>query len=267
MTLKKFHQSVKLGKHPARVDSRTLRIGRYIKDGALPTPPSSINWTNKLTNLGMLMNDSLGDCTCAAAGHMEQVWTSNSGAQFIPPDSAILSAYEAVGGYVPGQPNTDNGADEIDVLNYWRQTGIAGHKILAYVSVNVQNESEIQSAISLFGGVYIGLAMPLAWQQTQNWNVDTSIFASIKKIFNNEWTPGSWGGHAVPLCAYNTAGGNAVYDVITWGSDQYTITGAAMSVYCDECYAIVSQDFINAQGSAPNGFDLAALQSDLAQIT
>lgn len=195
--LEQFHKNVKLGKSASRVDSRTLQLSKYIRPNALSAPPVSVNWTKKLSNLGMMLNDQLGDCTCAAAGHMEQTWTANSSTQFIPPDSSILTAYEAVGGYVSGQPNTDNGAVEIDVLNYWRQTGVAGRKILAYVSVNVQNEIEVQQAIALFGGVYIGLAMPAAWQQTQNWTTASGLVARFKKLFGDDWDPGSWGGHCL----------------------------------------------------------------------
>lgn len=265
--LEQFHKKVKLGKSASRIDSRTLQLAKYLRSNALPSPSASINWTKKLSNLGMLLNDQLGDCTCAAAGHMEQTWTANSGTQFIPPDSSILTAYEAVGGYVPGQPNTDNGAVEIDVLNYWRQTGIAGRKILAYVSVNVQNEVEVQQAINLFGGVYIGLAMPAAWQQTQNWTTASGLVARFKKLFGDDWDPGSWGGHAVPLVGYDTLNGQTKYTLITWGSDAYTITAPAMLEYCDECYAVISQDWLNAQGVTPTGLDLAQLQADLAQIT
>lgn len=263
--LKRFHQSVRLGKSVARIDSRTLQLGKYIKLGLLPSPPKSANWTQKLSNLGPMGNLDLGDCTCAGAGHLIQTWTANSGVQFIPPDSAILAAYEAVGGYVPGDPSTDNGANEIDLLNYWRQTGIAGHKILAYASVNVSNEREIQQSIALFGGVYIGVAMPSAWQDSKNWDVNKSW---ISKLFGGgDWTPNSWGGHAIPLVGYDTTNGKSVYRVITWGDDSYTITGAALAKYCDEIYAPLSQDWLNAQGISPVGLDLNQLQSDLAQIT
>jgi len=36
--------------------------------------------------------------------------------------------------------------------------------------------------------------------------------------------------------------------------------------YCDESYCILSTDFLS-EGRAPNGFDLAALKTDLELIT
>ena len=261
--LKQFHRSVCLGKAAPRVDSRTLRLGKYIS--LLPAPPVSIDWTTKMSNLGFMVNDQLGDCTCAAAGHLVQEWTANVGSQIILPDAAILKAYEDVGGYAPGNPATDQGAVEIDVLNYWRQTGIGGHKILGYMSINVQNQKEIQTAIDLFGGVYIGLSMPLAWQGTQHWDVSRG-FAKLKRFFGGggEWEPGSWGGHAVPLCGYDALGN---YRLITWGSAAYTITPDAMAEYCDEAYAVLSQqDWTGAKGLSPSDFDLAQLKTDLSEI-
>jgi hypothetical protein len=35
---------------------------------ALPPPPAAVDWSRKLSDLGMLKNDTLGDCTCAAIG-------------------------------------------------------------------------------------------------------------------------------------------------------------------------------------------------------
>jgi hypothetical protein len=38
------------------------------------------------------------------------------------------------------------------------------------------------------------------------------------------------------------------------------------NAYADEAYAVLSSDFIAANGTASNGFDLQALQQDLAAI-
>jgi hypothetical protein len=36
--------------------------------------------------------------------------------------------------------------------------------------------------------------------------------------------------------------------------------------YCDEAYAVLSPAWIEQNGQAPSGFDLAALQADLAAL-
>src|SRR5262249_31487386 len=135
-------QVVKLGKHPARHDPRTLQLSKYLPAGTIPHPPSKDDWEKKVSNWPMMLNDNLDDCTCACAGHMVEQWTTYAGTTVTLPDSAILQAYEAVAGYIPGNPKTDNGCVILDVLNYWRKTGVGGHQILAYAALEPKNHIE-----------------------------------------------------------------------------------------------------------------------------
>jgi hypothetical protein len=122
-------RKLKLGKAAARYDPRTLLLASYVTP-ALPAPPASFDLTPKVgASWGMMDNDQIGDCTCAAAGHLIMEWTANAGKKMVTPtDKQIVAAYSAITGYNPATGANDNGANEIDVLNYWRQTGIAGHK-------------------------------------------------------------------------------------------------------------------------------------------
>lgn len=261
-----FHRFTKLGKRAPRHDKRTLKFRDYARGAALAPPPAACSWTTKIALWPMLANDRLGDCTCAGAGHMVECWTGNAKTLFMPTDAEAISMYEAVGGYVPGNNSTDNGADEVTVLNYWRQTGFANHKIEAYVSVDAANAIEVRQAIQLFGGVYIGLAMPMAWQGETIWDAPSSgVLARLYRalVKDSDWTAGSWGGHAVPLLAYDNNG----YTPITWGSASYRITNAGLATYCDEMYACVSEDFIATNGLDPSGFDLAQLMVDLQGVS
>ncbi len=211
---------------------------------------------------GMMDNDQLGDCTCAAAGHLIMEWTSNAQSKMVtPPDQQIVDAYSAITGYNPTTGANDNGAVELDVLNYWRQQGIAGHKILAFIALEPSNHTHIMDAVWIFGGCYIGVALPKSAQaQTSNkqpWSVSP-------QGTGGDGAPGSWGGHAVPVVAYDSRG----LTVVTWGALQ-TMTWGFWAAYCDEAYAILSPDFISKKGgktATPSGFDLAQLQADLADL-
>ena len=132
----KLEPTYKLGKLPAKHDVRTLQLANYLTPTAIAPPPVKEDYEKKVKNWPMMQNDQLGDCTCACAGHMIEEWTTYAGAAFTPGDSAILKAYEVVGGYRPGQPDTDRGAGVVDVLNYWRRTGIAKHKSSAMRPLN-----------------------------------------------------------------------------------------------------------------------------------
>ena len=245
---------VKLGKRPPKYDPRTLQFARYVSR-VLPAYPKFADWMSRAQDWGMMLNDTLGDCTIACAGHQVQAWTTYASSEVIIPDSSILLAYESpeTGGYVPGDPSTDNGCAIIDVLNYWRQTGIGGHKILAYVQLDPRNAAHVRCAIDLFGSVYIGLALPIT-AQAQNgcWWVSG---------VTGDGAPGSWGGHAIPIMWYSPK----IYQLVTWGQTWW-LTPGFLDTYCDEAYAIISQDWIEANGLSPSQFNLAQLQADLAEV-
>jgi hypothetical protein len=53
---------------------------------------------------------------------------------------------------------------------------------------------------------------------------------------------------------------------ITWGKPK-KMTFSWFEKYCSEAYALVSKDWLNTSGISPSGFDLAALEQDLAAVT
>jgi hypothetical protein len=251
-------RKLKLGKQAARHDPRTLLLASYVTP-ALPTPPASFDLTAKVKSWGMMVNDQIGDCTCAAAGHLLMEWTANAGKKmFTPTDKQIIAAYSAITGYNPATGANDNGAVEIDVLNYWRQSGIAGHKIGAYVALEPANHIHVMDSVYVFEGCYIGLQLPISAQaQVQNhqpWSVPPGGPTGDGK-------PGSWGGHAIPVVAYDARG----VTVVTWGALQ-AMTWTFCEAYCEEAYAILSNDYLDGKKQAPQGFSLQQLQADLADL-
>jgi hypothetical protein len=249
-----------LGRRPARLDTRTLRFATYAK--ALPPAPDLCDWAKHTPAWPMMLNDRLGDCTIASAGHLIQEWTANAygGTGAVVPDAEILETYQAVTGYNPSDPNSDRGAYEIDVLNYWRTKGVGGHKIWAYASVSPKNHEHVKQATYLFGGLYIGLALPIAAQAQldagQAWDV------TVARL-RGKWQPGSWGGHAVPIVAYDASW----ITVVTWGRLQ-KMSWSFHDAYCEEAYAVLGgSDWMKGKNPvAPNGFDLATLQADLKAV-
>src|SRR5579863_493530 len=250
---------LKLGKLAARHDPRTLLLASYTTP-QLPAPPPAMNVAKKVKGpWGMMDNDQIGDCTCAAAGHLIMEWTANAGKKmFTPTDKQIVAAYSAITGYNPTTGANDNGAVEIDVLNYWRQSGIAGHKISAYMALEPANHTHIMDSVYIFEGCYIGLQLPISAQDQvknhQPWSVPPSGTTGDGK-------PGSWGGHAVPVVAYDSRG----VTVVTWGALQ-TMTWSFWEAYCEEAYAILSGDYLTGKKTTPQGFNLQQLQADLADL-
>lgn len=240
----------KFGRREKRIDTRTFKLRRYL--AKLPPIPAAIDWSGKVPVWGVDLNDTLGCCAIAAPAHMTMLWTANAGTEYVPPDSDVLAAYEAVGLYNPSDPSTDQGCVMLDVLNYWRNTGISGRKIQAYATVDCSNLSEIQAAIALFGAAYIGINV------TQD---DMDSFET-QPVWNEPFDPSKIiGGHAIPLVAYDAQG----FSCVTWGQVKQ-MSAAWLTARVDEAYMALSSDFISASGMAPSGFDMAALTADLSAL-
>lgn len=245
------HSQMKLGRKAIKTDSRTLQMARYLTP-SLPPPPATKDWSHGVSNWSMMLNDQLGDCTIAGCAHAVQVWTANNGQMVTLPDQTVESYYEQWDGYQPGNPASDRGGIELDVLNAWKKSDLAGHKLLAFADPAVTNLTEIRQSIALFGGVYIGLSLPLTAQTQDVWDVVARGGAKAK--------PGSWGGHCVFVAAYDATS----FTCITWGALK-KMTVAFWKKYCDEAHALLSADWLNQKGS-PAGFDLQQLTADLGQI-
>ena len=241
----------RFGKHPPKVDYRTLRFASYLTP-ALAAPPATynvlatrvypeLNTTDPTVLFPMDGNDTLGDCTIAALAHAETVYHGMLGKKEIMAKQAVIKLYMHLTGGV------DSGMNELDVLGYWRQHLDSDDKIINFVSISPKDHTQVQQAISLFGGVYLG------FQVQQN---------CIQEFDAHQpWTPGPLtnDGHAVYAVAYDQNG----VTVLTWGNTQQA-TWAWWDECVDEAYAILPVQ-AEQDGFAP-GFNFAQLQTDLAAV-
>lgn len=242
--------SHRFGKHPPKVDYRTLRFKSYASS-TLPAPPPSADTLAKVyAKLGtsdptvlfpMDGNDTLGDCTIAAVAHSITTYRGLLGKK------TIMSKQDCVKLYMHLSGGVDSGLNELDVLNYWQSHSVDGDKILAYVKIDPKNHVHVQQSIQLFGAVYLG------FQVQQNCDQE----------FDNRqpWVPGplTSDGHAVVAVGYDQAG----VTVLTWGNTQKG-TWAWWDECVDEAYAILPVEAETANW-AP-GFNFAQLKADLAAV-
>lgn len=237
----------KLGKHRPKKDDRTLKLRDYL-GASLPPPPASVDYYSTVISWPMMGNDTYGDCTAAAAGHMIEQWTTLNGDPRIPSTPQVIEFYDHFSG---GDP--DAGANMLDVLKYWRSDGLAGDKIDGFTQLDATNQLEVMTAISLFGNSDIGLALP------------DSVVAEDVDLLAVPWMdasepPNPQNGHDVVIVGYDAM--NAY--VATWGALK-PMSWQFFGRYCDEAYAVLSKDWIGANTS-PSGFDLATLRDDLDLI-
>jgi len=204
----------------------------------------------------MLGNDQYGDCVWAGAAHETMLWNAERGKTVVFDATHVLGDYSKVTGFNPHDPNSDQGTDVHQALNYRRRTGVADqtavrHKLGAYVALTPGSWTQLLSACYVFSAVGIGIQFP----------------ESAMAQFNagKPWTPvaGSQieGGHYVPVVGRPTS---SYVDVVTWGKVQ-RMSASFYEKYCDEAYAILSTEMLDA-GKTLEGFDLGQLQADLAAI-
>jgi hypothetical protein len=221
----------------------------------LPAPPASVEWTTGMPHdLGMMMNDSLGDCVEAAWGHAQQVWTFNSNPPMVTlSDLTIEQFYEVAGGYILGNSNTDNGTDIQTALLYLINTGLAGNKLRAAAFINPNHTDNIKLAIATTGLVYIGFNVPAYLQMLEQPGATWDIYPNENGNII--------GGHCVILTGY----ADGVYTLISWGST-YKMTEGFFNKFVDEAYALVDKNWINSKGLDPNQEPLSALVQLVTEI-
>ena len=252
----------KLGRNRPVARGPRLSLKNYLMK-ALPNPPATVDYRSRAFQAlnQMYGNDTLGDCVIAGMAHVVGVLTSNAGKPFLYTEDQIVNLYSAIGGYVPGQPATDQGCDEVTALNYWKQQGApaGSHQIAGYIAVDPSNPEEVRTALWLFENLLFGLELPDAW---------VNPFPGASGFtWDVVGDPDPNNGHCIVGVGYTPRG----VTVDTWGMAG-VMTNAAVAEYCAESnggalYSVLSHDQIAlAHTKAPNGFDFTQLTADFQAI-
>jgi len=249
---------LKLGKQAAVHPAGLSHLTAYTTT-EFPKPPATFGTLSKLQSIpwGMDGNDSLLDCTIAAADHViarENAIEHTSDAR---PDLAIIESQ-----YRYFSPN-DDGCVIANVLQAWSTLGLFRHmptgpnKIRQYVPFNYQNKTELQQVIAYLGVAYIGIACPQSAQQQFAMQIQTGKLVPWTVVNGSP----SDGGHCIVAVGYNAKG----LLCVTWGGI-VLVTWAFMTKYCDEAWAILTQE-IAEHGADTFGIKTAELQADLDALT
>ncbi len=253
--------TVKLGRRRPIAQAPRLKLGRYLK-ASLPPGPASVDFSPKgqpaLSNI--YGNDRLGDCVIAGGYHVVATETGNAGQLFTATPEQIIADYEAIGGYNPDDPNSDQGCDEPTALNYWVQNGFAdGTKPLGWLSVDATNRNELQSALYLFENLYFGVELPDSWV--------TPMPQANGFVWDVSGAPDPQNGHCVIGVGYTPQG----VTIDTWGL-LGTVTWAALAKYFvpsvyGAAYVLLTPDQLEkGRNAAPNGVAWSALVADFDAI-
>lgn len=203
------------------------------------------------------------NCTIAGEAHLigaQSVYAGRPEVLFA--NSEVQSVYSRVGGYVPGNPSTDNGCEMSDVLADLKQNGIndtagVNHKCEGYASLgNPADEDLLAQCLDVFGSVYVGF------------NVQQHMETEFSNGQVWTWQPGDSlvGGHCVVLQRrYPEGSMHGVLEYWTWGARQRAdFTWQARAV--EEAWVVVTRDWIAANGTSVAGMNLPTLLADMADV-
>lgn len=245
---------LKLGRIPSRHDPRTLQFARYVSLQDVPASPPARDWAHPhdAPAFGMFANDRLGDCTCAAIGHYLQAQSAITGLPLTIAGADVIRLYRDVAGYDPQRPETDQGAEMLDVLTEMRAVGLCSHRFGAFVAVDPANREHMEAALNLTGWVYCGVDLPLATFDQTVWDVG----------IGPRYEPNSRGPHAMAKLSYDRS-----FDIyVTWGGLKVA-TRKWSERYTSEAWAALDEQWIDDTTMlSPSGFNLRQLMRDLVEI-
>lgn len=238
------------GRRPRAFDPAIPHMSALRMGAPAPAPiPTQIDYTSPLpADLGMMLNDQLGDCTMAGLGHAIEIWSRFAGgAETVVSDDAIRRACTEF--------NASNGAVEQTVLRQAMNAGFpldaagdARSRLTCFVELDPRQPEDIRRAIYECGVVYLGI------------NVPQALLNGEPPAVWDAGSPASNEGHCIIAAGYDTRVSGNLTRIVSWGR-RYDLTDAFIAAYVDEAYALVSPLWVEKTGSTPLGMTLVALEA------
>jgi hypothetical protein len=254
---------VKMGR--IRPPQRGMDVRPMSAVATLPPAPLTFDWSTSApkTMAQMFLNNAQGDCCIAGKARIKGVSTgAATGHEVVLTDAAVEAMYSQDGGYVPGDPSTDQGCNEQVCLTDAVANGvpIGGTKYFDWVAVDPASVTTYTAMLYRFGNLYYGLELVSEWADdfTPGMLWDTG-------------TPNENYGHCVPgVARVALPGGGYATKVATWASYALLTDAASKDVVGaagGELYCILSPDWYNPAGYSPLGFHFTVDAALWAQVT
>lgn len=229
--------------------------------GIIPAHPATVNNLIDLSGWEMLGNDVAGDCNAVTWANFrrimgapyptqEQVW------QFYKTQNPTFDPNGTADGSGPGSA-ADEGMEIQSSLEYLQKHGGPdGVKAVAFAKVDHTNAGEVQAALAIFGGLWLGI---------------TVLDANMDEFAKSQaWTdpPGSHvdGGHAILAGGYTP---NIRF--VTWGKEaefgpSFWNGWAAGSPLVDEAWVVIWPEHLGSK-QFQAGVDTVQLAADYRALT
>jgi hypothetical protein len=251
--------TLKLGKLPYEHDERTIDLGAFLDVSYVPEKYDFDKGRAAFPN-GVWGNHKWQNCVTVAQAHcltrLRRIETRRSSAMN---EADVVKHYLTLTDSKRPGDVRDKGLSVLRMLKHWQRRGFTKpswmyfHKIAVYGELDPLDQAQLRQACYLLGGVFLGLALPLAAQeqyQLGRWEVplDTDRAAYL---------PGTWGEHLVFAKRYDLDN----FYVLTWGNE-IQVSNDFIKRYCDEAWAVVND---MARWKHDNGLDIQRLLARMPQ--
>lgn len=247
------------GKKPHVVDDRIPRMSTFFHHQPLPPAPAKSDWYSKVTNWGMLGNDTWGDCVEAAVLH----WIMQMSA-WVDPTPLVATTNEAekfyeFTGFDPLRQETDQGTYVLGndgAMQWWMNRGVTCggelNKATGFLQMKRKVPSEWQQGIYNFGGMLTGIQLPA-------------------NILGGDRVPEVWsqvnpeidGGHEILINGYEDSPSmGKLYNLISWG-EMYLATEAFLMQVVDETVVVIDPIEVDARGVNVQGLNMDQLAANM----
>jgi hypothetical protein len=210
------------------IDLAKVVLGRHAHDpgrvAALPShvmaaskPPIALDRSSIPFTPGLYENDTLPICTACATANCARAysWIKTQVDTVVQP--AMVPAFFAACLSIPNTPaaiGATDGAVMLDILDMAQSTGYdVGQPSPLYPTVHAIDFGDrmaLADAILRYGAANIGIALAMADQRMQVWDIYTPADAG-------DPTPGSWGLHDTFIWDYDGLDDTSLVRIGTWG--------------------------------------------------
>jgi hypothetical protein len=271
------HVPGKTGLLPRDTGKAMLVVEHYVAAGGLTAvpPATDVDRATRVSDWPMYCNgpdpanesacpgspDGCGDCFWAACGHEITAFTAYAGAApVVVPPISVIRGYSSTG-YSPQTGENDNGTEPSQGLAFMRSTGLldsAGraHKYEAYAAFRDPTDEELLAQVlNTFGTVLLAVELDQA-QEDQFGNGQPWTYVAGSQDL---------GGHMICLQRRAPASQLDIYKPVTWGA-LWEANRAFIHNQVIDAYAVVSADWIAANGTTIEGLDLQQLLADMPEV-
>jgi hypothetical protein len=151
-----------------------LQLSSFLSK-AVPAHPRKVDHLAPFTGWQMLGNDVAGDCNAVTWANMRRLVTGTLSTEYYPTQAQVWEFYQTQNPQFdpngsaqtngPGSP-ADNGMDVQTGLEYLQSNGGPdGVKAVAFAKVDHTKISEVEAALAIFGGLWLGITVLDANQQ------------------------------------------------------------------------------------------------------